>query len=124
MKVQYNSDLKERAKQLRKQSTLAEILLWQRIKNKQLGFSFDRQQVVGNYIVDFLCRKENAVIEIDGESHDGKVDYDKKRDKYLKEQGLAVIHIHDLEVKTNMEGVLEFIKKSIKSKISTEIVTR
>jgi len=92
--------------------------------NQKIGFKFNRQQPVGNYVVDFICRKERAVIEIDGDSHDGKGEYEAKRDEFLKSQGLIVIHIHDYEVKTNIESVLEFIKKNINSKTSTKAVTR
>jgi very-short-patch-repair endonuclease len=124
MKLTYKRKLVPLARDLRKQSTLAEILLWNQIKNKQLGYIFNRQQVIGGYIVDFICRKENAVIEIDGDSHDGKKEYDNQRDEYLKSQDLIVIHIHDLEVKTNMQGVLGHIKKCIETRESSSIITK
>ena len=124
MNIAYNKNNLKNARELRNKSTLSEILLWNQIKNKQLGFLFNRQQSIGNYIVDFLCRSEKAVIEIDGDSHDGKTEYDQMRDEYLKEQGLIVIHIHDHEVKKNMEGVLAHIKKCIETRQSSEIVTR
>ena len=65
-----------------------------------------------------------AVIEIDGDSHDGKIEYDNARDEFLKSQGLIVIHIHDHEVKKNMGGVLKFIKDSIRTRTSSSVVTR
>jgi len=119
-----NKKLLPVARKLRKQMTLSEILLWECIKNKQIGFTFNRQQSIGPYVADFLCRKQKAVIEIDGDSHDGKGEYDKERDEFLKSHGLIVIHIHDYEVKKNIDGVLKYIKDNIKARTSTEIVTR
>ena len=124
MDIKYNKNLVKIARKLRNEATTSEKLLWNEIKGKKLGYQFNRQQSVGNYIVDFLCRKEKAVVEIDGVSHDGKADYDKKRDEFLKSQNLIVIHIHDFEVKQNLDSVLAFIKKCIKTRTSTEIVTR
>ncbi|GAB6274707.1 MAG: hypothetical protein STSR0004_15710 [Peptococcaceae bacterium] len=107
----FNPELKERAKELRKAGNLSEVLLWNQIKNKQLlGLDFDRQKIIGNYIVDFYCKNLGVVIEIDGISHDGKIEYDLERDAYLKGLGLKVIHISDLDVKKNLEGVIEFLK--------------
>jgi len=110
----YNPSLKEKARELRKAGNLSEVLLWDQIKNKQfLGLDFDRQKIIGNYIVDFYCKDLGLVIEIDGISHNDKVEYDLERDTYLKNLGLTVIHISDLDVKNNLEGVMEFLKSEI-----------
>jgi len=107
----FNSTLKERAKELRKAGNLSEVLLWNQIKNKQfLGLDFDRQKIIGNYIVDFYCKNLGIVIEIDGISHDGKIEYDEKRDDYLRSLGLSVIHIQDSEIKKNLSEVIEFLR--------------
>lgn len=58
-----------------------------------MDLDFDRQTVIGNYIVDFFCPNANVVIEIDGSSHIGKEEYDQNRDLYLERLGLTVIHI-------------------------------
>ena len=106
----YNPDLKERAKELRKAGNLSEVLLWNEIKNKKFkGLDFDRQKIIGNYIVDFYCASQNVVIEIDGESHAEKKEYDLKRDNFLKSFNLQVIHIFDSDVKKNLDGVMEFL---------------
>jgi very-short-patch-repair endonuclease len=95
------------------------------LKNKKFfGCLFNRQAIIGDYIVDFFCRQERAIVEIDGETHDGKGEYDKVRDNYLKGQGFTVIHIHDYEVKTNIEGVLAYIRKNMLTRTSTEVVSR
>jgi len=112
MSLPYNSNLKERARELRKAGNLSEVLLWQQIKNKRLnGLDFDRQKIIGNYIVDFYCANCNLVIEVDGSSHDNKAEYDKERDEYLSSLGLTVIHIYDTDVKQNLAGVMEMLEK-------------
>jgi len=107
----YNPALRARAKALRKAGILHEALFWNQIKSGKLnGLDFDRQKIIGNYIVDFYCAEKNAIIEIDGASHDGKEDYDKQRDEFLISQGLTMIHISAKDVLNNMEGVLVFLK--------------
>ncbi len=110
MSLPYNPALKERARGLRKAGNLSEVLFWNEVKNKQFkGFDFDRQKIIGNYIVDFFCTNCNVVIEIDGSSHDDKVEYDAKRDEFLQSLGLTVIHIEVDDVMKNMNGVIEML---------------
>ena len=107
IKLPYNPRLKQRAKDLRKAGNLSEVLLWNRLKRKQLlNLDFDRYKVIGNYIVDFYCPTLSVVIEIDGSSHDNKIEYDKIRDDYLDGLGLNIIHILDKDIKNNLEGVI------------------
>ncbi|MBU2913134.1 DUF559 domain-containing protein, partial [Reichenbachiella agariperforans] len=99
----YNPALKERAKALRKAGNLSEVLFWNEVKRKQFkGLDFDRQKIIGNYIVDFYCPNCQVVIEIDGSSHDHKQAYDAKRDAYLEGLGLTVIHIPDNDIKKKL----------------------
>ena len=110
MSLPYNPALKQRAKELRRAGNLSEVLLWNQIKNKQfLGLDFDRQKIIGNYIVDFYCAEKATVIEVDGSSHDNKVDYDARRDAFLESLNLLVIHIMDADVKNNLSGVMSFL---------------
>jgi very-short-patch-repair endonuclease len=110
MKLPYNPKLKERARELRKAGNLSEVLFWKQVRNKQFkGFDFDRQKIIGNYIVDFYCANCNVVIEIDGSSHDEKMEYDAKRDAYLKSLGLTVIHIPVVDVMKNMDAVMSML---------------
>jgi len=113
MTLHYEPILKNRSRDLRKNSTLAEILLWQEIKNRKLGYKFIRQQPIGWYIADFYCATASLVIEIDGDSHDLKQKYDEDRDRYLKSLGINVLRFHDLDVKKNIDGVLVEIKKAL-----------
>lgn len=111
----YNAALKSYARQLRKAGNLAEVLFWLQVKKKQfLGLDFDRQKVIGNYIVDFYCKSMGVVVEIDGNSHIGKEAYDQKRDDYLHGLNLRVIHISDTEVKQNLCGVMAFLEEEFR----------
>lgn len=106
-KLPYNPKLKARAKALRKAGNLSEVLLWNQLKNKQFkGLDFDRQKIIGDYIVDFFFANCNVVIEIGGNSHDDKQSYDDGIDSFLKELGLTIIHILDVDVKNNLSGVI------------------
>lgn len=103
----FNPELKQRARALRKAGILSEVIFWNRVKKKQyFGLDFDRQKIIGNYIVDFYCANCNAVVEIDGSSHNNSLDYDQKRDAYLCSLGLAVIRIPAEYVINNIEGVM------------------
>ena len=104
----YNPDLRERARELRKAGNLSEALLWQKLNKKQFkGYDFDRQKIIGNYIVDFYCLDCGVVIEIDGSSHDDKQAYDAERDAFLTGLGLTVIHIPANDVIHKMAQVIK-----------------
>ncbi|GIV40199.1 MAG: hypothetical protein KatS3mg033_1999 [Thermonema sp.] len=106
----YNPKLKERARELRKAGNLAEVLFWQRVhKGKFKGLDFDRQKIIGNYIVDFYCPNYQVVIEIDGSSHDDKMEYDAERDHYLQSLGLTVIHISAKEILQSIDAVMQWL---------------
>lgn len=110
----FNPALKTRARELRKAGNLSEVLLWKALKNPPFtDLDFDRQKIIGNYIVDFYCTNLNAVVEVDGSSHDSKVEYDKRRDEYLMCLGLKVIHIRAKEVLQNMDGVVQFLEAQL-----------
>ena len=110
--LQKNPKLKERAKELRKAGSLPEALLWKEIKNKKInGLNFNRQTVIGNYIVDFFCPKTGLVIEIDDKTHDFKGDYDEKREAYLLSLGLTTLHIPASDVLQDAFSVAEMIRR-------------
>jgi very-short-patch-repair endonuclease len=112
MSLPYNPALKGRARELRRAGNLAEVLFWQQVKNKQfLGLDFDRQKIIGNYIVDFYCAEKQVVIEIDGSSHDQKADYDAIRDAFLTGLGLTVIHVRAEDVKSDLTNVIGKLKE-------------
>jgi very-short-patch-repair endonuclease len=108
----FNPALSKRAKELRKAGILHEVLLWNQIKSGKLnGLDFDRQKIIGNYIVDFYCAEKDAIIEIDGSSHDSKKNYDIQRDDFLISLGLTVMHIDVEDVFNNMEGIFALLRK-------------
>jgi len=103
----YNRKLTGYARDLRKARNLAEALLWNELKNGKFhGLDFDRQKIIGNFIADFYCATLGLVIEIDGASHDNKVDYDKKRDEYMNSLGLSILRVQDREVRKEIESVM------------------
>ncbi len=102
----YDKHLKAYAQQLRKNSTLSEVLLWKHIKNKAFGIQFHRQVPILHYIVDFYCHEKKLAIEIDGESHLYKYGYDIKRQGELEALGVRFVRFSDDEVKNEMFSVL------------------
>ena len=95
--------------------TLGEIALWREINNKKLGERFSRQIPIDNYIVDFYCKELQLAIEVDGVIHfvEGQQEKDSIRQRRLESIGVSVIRFSDLDVKNNLNWVLEEIKKTI-----------
>jgi very-short-patch-repair endonuclease len=111
--IPYNPKLKELAKKLRKNMTLGEILLWNELKQKKmLGYDFDRQRPIDNFIVDFYCKDLQLAIEIDGDSHENEDAYQKDliRQQKLEQLGVKFLRFDDSEVKKNMSNVLNSIE--------------
>ncbi len=112
--IPYNPKLKEYARYLRNNSTLSEVLLWQKIKNKSFEIQFHRQVPLLDYIVDFYCHELMLAIEIDGNSHDFKYDYDIRRQGRLEAYGIEFIRFTDLQIKKEMFSVLLALEQTIK----------
>ena len=109
-RLPYNPALKARARALRQAGNLSEVLFWNQVKKGQFrGYDFDRQKVIGNYIVDFYCTNCDVVIEIDGKSHLTKEAYDAQRDAFLQSWGLAVIHIDVKDIFQRLGWVMEML---------------
>jgi very-short-patch-repair endonuclease len=112
MKLPYNPKLKEFAKNNRKKGMIHEVLIWNLLKNGNINnLDFDRQKIIGNYIVDFFCAELNLVIEIDGSSHLQKKEYDANRDEFLRGLGLRVIHIEAQAVLQRFSQVERFLQE-------------
>ena len=115
--IPYNPKLKELARNLRNNSTLSEIMLWQELKGKQMmGYDFHRQKPLDEYIVDFFCNELILAIEIDGESHYGNQEADLKRQRKLESLGIKFLRFDDMDVKYKMEEILDIICDWIKKK--------
>jgi very-short-patch-repair endonuclease len=109
-------EIRRRARQLRKNATDAERLLWQKLRLWQVdGFKFRRQQPVGQYIVDYVCLEKRLVIEVDGGQHAENTNYDTQRDDWLRDQGFVVLRFWNHDVLKNIDGVMEQIIESLKS---------
>ena len=112
--VHYNPRLKKLARQLRRNSTLGEVLLWNELKRKQMmGYDFHRQKPIGEYIVDFYCPQLRLVIEIDGDRNFMREKKDAERQQKLEGVGLRFLRLDDLDVKFQIEKVLVTIRQWI-----------
>lgn len=111
--IPYNPKLKELAKELRNNSIKSEIILWKRIKGKQmLGYDFHRQKPIDNYIVDFFCIELMLAIEIDGYCHQLLEIYEKDiiKEKRLNELGVTVLRFEDKQVFNDIDNVIRAIE--------------
>jgi len=109
--ISYRPELVERARELRKNLTPAETLLWKNLKGKKInGFDFDRQKPIDRFIVDFYCKILKLAIEVDGQSHDFKIEYDVTRQKRLESFGIKVIRFTEKEVLHDLDNVLTEIE--------------
>ena len=108
-----NNKNKQIAKKLRRSLTEAERLLWCYLRNRQLGVKFRRQEPIGRYIVDFVSYEVGLVIELDGGQHVESRELDLERDRELGRLGFRVLRFWNNEVMTNIEGVLEVIRREV-----------
>tara|TARA_R110002050_G_scaffold110892_1_gene223559 strand:- start:61081 stop:61536 length:456 start_codon:yes stop_codon:yes gene_type:complete len=115
--IPYNPKLKAYARELRNNSTLSEIVLWQKIKGKALGVEFHRQVPINEFIVDFYCHEIQLAIEIDGSSHDNKYDYDCRRQGILETKGVEFIRFEDIAVKKELFSVLLALESKVEQLI-------
>jgi very-short-patch-repair endonuclease len=114
----YNPALKEKARELRNNSTRTEILLWTFLKDKQLrGYDFHRQRPVDEFIIDFFCNELMLAVEIDGVSHIGKELYDTKRQNRLEKLGVRFLRFKDEDVFYNCDYVVKEIEKWVDNNV-------
>ena len=105
---------------MRQARNLSEVLFWKQVtKGNFYSIDFDRQRIIGNYIVDFYAKKLGLVVEIDGSSHDNKVAYDLERELYLTSLGLRVYRISVIDImkhiNTSMIGLENYIIANYRS---------
>jgi very-short-patch-repair endonuclease len=114
-------DLTNKAKSLRNNMTLAEILLWSKLRMKQVdGYKFRRQQIIFNYVVDFYCHELKLIIEVDGEIHlsSDQSKKDKSRDKILTLNGYNVFRLSNYDIEANLDSSVIKIKSFISTNLS------
>ena len=88
-------------------------MLWKRLKSKQLGFTFNRQKPILNYIADFYCKELNLVVEIDGASHFNEEAQlrDVERDRQMMAIGLEIVRVLDGDVRKDADRVADYVKE-------------
>ncbi|TNE36253.1 MAG: endonuclease domain-containing protein [Alphaproteobacteria bacterium] len=101
----------KRARDLRKETTVFEKMLWQKLRDRRFQtWKFRRQVPIGPYIADFLCHDAKLIIELDGGQHQESKPYDAKRTKYLNSQGYRVLRYWNNDVSNNLDGVVRDIE--------------
>lgn len=105
----------EKARALRRDSTEAEDILWQCLRNNHLGVKFRRQVPVGPFIADFICHKLNLIIEVDGGQH-SESKSDETRTAFLNREGFEVIRFWNNDVTANRQGVVDSIVQRVQDR--------
>jgi very-short-patch-repair endonuclease len=96
-----------KAREMRRQMTKEERLLWQGLRaNRFLGLQFRRQQIIDGFIVDFHCHAAGLIVEVDGGIHEKQEEYDQERDRILSARGLKVARVTNDEIERDLPGVL------------------
>ena len=116
----YNTNLKEHARNLRKNLTVSERVLWSRLRRKQLlDVQFYRQKAIGNYIVDFFAPRLNLVVEVDGSQHKEEDHFrkDTERDAYMNNLGIDVLRFNSREVLKSTDEVMEVIFRAVRESL-------
>jgi very-short-patch-repair endonuclease len=104
----------KRAKALHRKMTDAEIKLWLRLNNRQLGgHKFRKQMPVGPYIADFACLDLSLIIEVDGGQHSENRVKDERRTAYVEAKGYRVVRFWNTDVMRHVDGVVEVIARTV-----------
>ncbi|MFD2164194.1 endonuclease domain-containing protein [Paradesertivirga mongoliensis] len=114
-------DAKPFRRLLRRQSTPAEKVLWNKLRDRRFhNLKFRRQHTIDKYTVDFYCEELKLIIEVDGKVHDnlGQANYDHERDEFLKSQGCSVYRLSNESVIRYLEVTMEDLKRSIEKLVS------
>ena len=109
----YNPRLKGFSRKLRGFGEKSEAMLWKRIKSRQIGYAFNRQKPILNYIADFYCKELNLVVEIDGASHFSEEAHerDAERDRQMRAIGLEIVRVLDGDVCKDADRVADYVKE-------------
>jgi very-short-patch-repair endonuclease len=108
---------KDRARQLRKVQTPAESRLWYELRNRRfVGYKFRRQHPVGPYVADFYCHEATLIVELDGESHLGQEEYDRRRQDWLEVQGFKVLRFYNNDIPANLDEMMECIFRECRAR--------
>lgn len=111
--LRYLEDLRKLSRDNRKNPANGEKLFWKLLSYKKTNLKFLRQKPIGRFILDFYCSKLLLAIEIDGDSHDKKENYDKGRDLYLEQIGIKTIRFKNEDVTNNIDKIKQDLSKVI-----------
>jgi very-short-patch-repair endonuclease len=105
----------ERARALRAQPTMTELIMWQVLRGSRLGVAFRRQVPVGRYIADFLAPSIKLIVEVDGGYHagDAMVRGDARRDRYLARLGYRVARVSAVMVQHRLAEAIALVLGAI-----------
>ena len=111
----YDPALRGVARELRKNGTLGEVLLWRELRAKQLNCEFHRQVPIGHYIVDFYCHELKLAIEVDGSSHnhENAFERDAERQRELEQLGVTLLRLRERDVRQQIRGVVDAIAEHV-----------
>ena len=105
--LKYLEELKQLSIKNRQNPTEAEYVMWRFLRKNKYGYKFVREKQIFRFIIDFYCRKLLLAIEIDGESHNKKKNYDLERDKYLLNANIKTLRFTNDEVLNDFDSVLK-----------------
>jgi very-short-patch-repair endonuclease len=110
----HNPLLVHRARALRKAGNYPEVVFWRQVRNKTFwNIDFDRQRIIGNHIVDFYVKSLGLIVEIDGESHNNKEEYDAKREAFLNSLGLKLFKTSNYKMLHDTDNVMKALEQFI-----------
>ena len=110
----------ETAKLLRNSMTYHENLLWEKLKGKQMcGVRFRRQHPIMFFIADFYCHEAKLVVEVDGDIHNDKTNYDNGRSAEMEKFGIIVLRVTNAEVETSLEKVIYKIRSIVNERLKS-----
>jgi very-short-patch-repair endonuclease len=116
------AETNRRVRQLRDGDNMAEAVIWNELKAKQLGgYKFLRQMPIGPYFADFVCRSRKLVVELDGSQH-AESDYDRRRDAFMREQGYSVLRFWSGDAVKHTASVCETILAALDGRLAEDTV--
>ena len=110
----YAPEKQNLARRMRREMTPGEWRLWHRLRaNRLAGLHFRRQQVIAGFIADFYCHAARLVVEVDGDSHDARAEYNAERDEILAAHGLRVYRVTNARLDAEIETVLDELRQIV-----------
>jgi very-short-patch-repair endonuclease len=118
MRKRDGTDSLARVRQLRREMTPQEEILWSHLRARRLeGFKFKRQEWMGGFVADFYCWEARLIVEADGSRHLDQPEYDAARDRFFRGQGYEVLRFWNNEIDLELEGVLTAIRAALLERV-------